>query len=264
MYQPTAWDTIEVAAERANKIKKSASKAVTCAEKILKIHEFGAMFVDKDTGQNGAAIYNDAREVSAQLLLLNRHVNTLYHAVADPETYHGARSYAEAILSEEQEQLRSIFEVKVAVQGQWVIIKMPLLPSRYNPHFKPTVTHETNKYWLWYCNFFDVELTAELLKKRDILPTYPRRNLAYLHIRNDTKTTLPDADNFDTKHITDTVSDLLLGTDNPNACSFSSWAEITDELPESSYLCVSPEYATPPSLGAVKTAILASGILTDT
>lgn len=53
-------------------------------------------------------------------------------------------------------------------------------------------------------------------------------------------------DNYDTKHITDTIIDHLLGTDNGLVCSFSYCGMQEGELPVGSYVIVSPDLNAPP------------------
>lgn len=264
VYDPTALEFITSAAERAQKITKTTKIISSKADTILSIYNRNSQFVGGDSDGLNSAFEGDAREVSTQLMSLRWHVNNLYHIIAEPETYHGATPYIEALTSDEQKKLRSVFDVKATVWDKWVLIKMPLLPTRYSSKFKPYSTHETNQYWVWYFTVFEIELAAELQKIASQIPTYSRRNLAYLHIKNHGKNGLPDADNFDTKHVTDIVVEAMGGNDGPGLCSFVSWAEVTPDLPEGTYLCVSSKYESPPSQLDLKRIILGVDWAPDT
>ena len=76
--------------------------------------------------------------------------------------------------------------------------------------------------------------------------------MTYFHVIAPDKKTFPDNDNRDTKRMTDTVCDALCLSDNALFCSFSAFGSRTANLEEGTYLCVSGDYDTPPTLTQVQ------------
>lgn len=139
---------------------------------------------------------------------------------------------------------RAVFKVDVRISGQLLLVKLPLLWSRYSAilHTKKKCFAADNLSWM------DWELRAALGKVRDKIPLYLCKNICYVHVVPEELRMFVDNDNYDTKHITDTIVASLLGSDNGLVCSFSCYGMSEGEISAGSYVVVSPDFNAPPSL----------------
>lgn len=172
----------------------------------------------------------------------------LYWTLTNPKLLLNGCTEFDVLTSEAYHEYFSIFEVKVAVQNNWILTKLPLLFSRYSrANFfknggknKPAFTDFG--YW------FDRELNAALYKKNSEIPHYIEKHFSYLHVVPGDTQFPTDADNYDEKHVTDIISNHMLCTDGADFTSFSSMS-IRDEILETgTYVIVSPTFGNPPSL----------------
>ena len=141
----------------------------------------------------------------------------------------------------------AVFEVKAKVKNQCLLVKLPLLWSRYVAflHNKKGCHATDSLGWMRW------ELRAALDKISDQIPLYVCKNICYVHVVPKDSTAHADNDNYDTKQITDTIIEYILGTDNGLVCSFSFYGIEEGELPVGSYAIVSPDHNAPPSLASL-------------
>lgn len=142
---------------------------------------------------------------------------------------------------------RAVFEVDVRIVEQLLLVKLPLLWSRYG-----AIMHTGKQcYKTDSLRWFEWELNAALERISDQVPLYMYKNIGYLHVIPKALRTFVDNDNYDTKYITDTITTYLLGTDNGLVCSFSFYGMEEGELPVGSYAIVSPNFNAPPSMDTI-------------
>lgn len=142
---------------------------------------------------------------------------------------------------------RAVFDVKTAVVDQLLLVKLPLLWSRY-----AAFLHDGKRCFATdSLRWFEWELRSALDKIRDQIPLYLNKNICYVHVVPKNSRMFADNDNYDTKHITDTIANSLLGTDNGLVCSFSYYGMQEGELPAGSYVIISPDLNAPPPLASL-------------
>lgn len=189
-------------------------------------------------------ILDCAQMVENDLVRIGWFTKLVYKTVSEPNIYEGVYSYPGALLTEEQAEVRAVFEVKAVAKDGVLLVKLPTLPSKFNRRFNKKSSFGNQDYGAWAT----VELETELLKIEREIPVFPTRNLAYLYVLPAVNNILlPDADNHDTKGITDTVS-RFVGDDNPLQCTFSHYSTQTQSLDVGTYLAVTPTFGEPPSL----------------
>lgn len=233
---------IKDAARRAEKLIENCEKITAACNRICRKSESIKQQCSEDIPYDLSVISDHAQMVQNDLITINWFANLLYKTITEPNTYDGSLPYDAALLTKEQGNFREIFDVRVVVKCDALLVKLPLLPSRYNQK-------KGGLGKLYFGQWATRELEAKLLQIEQELPTFPTRNIAYLHvISTPNPHTTADADNRDTKSITDTVS-RFVGDDGPLECSFSSCSIRAEKLDEGTYLAVTPTFGCPPSLG---------------
>ncbi len=182
---------------------------------------------------------------------------SLYWLLSEPETFGSTLTIFDACTSEIQDRFCSVFKVKAVVFSGNLVVKTPLLWSRYS-HKNSSGTGVRRSDYL---RFFDRELRSELLKIESQIPQYETRHIAYLHVVPKAAARVADSDNYDTKHITDTISDFMIGGDGAFVCSFSNFSILEGELPPGSYAVVSDNFQNPRSLSELCGVLKNSQIL---
>lgn len=150
-------------------------------------------------------------------------------------------------VSEFWEEHCKVFDVKAAVNGQLLLVKLPLLWSRYTT----ILGNGKRAYATDSLKWMDWELRSALAKIREQIPLYLKKNICYIHVIPEGEFCPVDNDNYDTKHITDIITRDLIGTDNAMICSFSFYGMRAGELPEGTYVAVSPDLNRPPALDSL-------------
>ena len=182
------------------------------------------------------------------IIALKDCIRTLYNIFTDEDLPYFAKETVEEIEKEvkEAEGLLEIFDVSVVVSEDKVFVKLPKLWSKYTTLGSKDLYAKRRS----YSNIMRRELEKEFNKKLNQIPRFDRKHIAYLFVTAKGKTS-PDADNFDTKVITDTVSFYCGGTDSAATTSFSYIAIPEGALLKGTYICVSNHYGNPPGLEAL-------------
>lgn len=171
-----------------------------------------------------------------------------YSALSKPDTFGGKRNLYEALLSDDYAKTSAVFDLKLEMDEQKILLKLPLLWSKYGTHGGMPPQYIAKGYWMWFGN----ELEALFHKKEADIPVFHRSHFSYIHVLKPKGFGYPDNDNYDTKFITDKVISWLGGTDGPLQVSFSSMSFVSENLEEGTYLVVTPNYNSGPDLETIR------------
>lgn len=199
------------------------------------------------------------------------HLVTAYWLYTKPETLaeaenfwgnHAANATPESVMmSDAYKKNFCIFEVGVAVKNDWLLVKLPPLPSRYKRH-----TSFKSSSYVDYSPLYTRELNASLYRKfasfsdeeRMKFYRYPRKNIAYIFADPAGASHVSDLDNRDTKKTTDIICEHMLTDDGARCTSFEFFYTSDEVLPVGTYVVVTPNYQDPPPLSALIAAINAT------
>lgn len=201
-----------------------------------------------DAEPNADALIPLQEKTSEQLKQSFTALFHLYWSLTNPKLLLNGRTEFDVLTSEAYTKYFSVFEVKIVVQDNWILIKLPVLFSRYS---RANLFKNGSKKKAAFTDFgywFDRELNAELYKKSSEIPHYVEKHFSYLHVIPIDIPFPADADNYDSKHITDVVSNHMLCTDGADFTSFSSMSIREGILETGTYVIVSPTFGNPPSL----------------
>ena len=236
------------AAERADKIESIANQLLADCEKIK-----SEAAAQRESPEDAAA-FPDKESLNAIKSAVNaiRHrAFSLYNIIAEPDTYDGLLTLNQAYSSENFLEDYAVFPVEATVKDGWIFVKTPLLWSRYQG--SPVIGKlDKGNYLKWMSH----EIEAALLRISDQIPAMNSKNITYLFVIPKGRSNPADSDNYETKHITDIISSYLSVTDGPLCTSFTNLSMMEDVLPSGTYITVSPDHKTPPSLTVLLTRIL--------
>ena len=168
----------------------------------------------------------------------------MYWVLTEPEDFSESQSSLPELTSDFFEKTKAIFDVKAVVDDGCLFIKIPLLWSRYLYHTKSKHYTKSSDYLSW----FDRELNQALSKIDDDIPHMEGKHFSYVFVIPDGKMTFADNDNYDTKHITDVISQHIGTTDSGLTTSFSSMSIREGALTVGTYIAVTPSFGNPPRL----------------
>lgn len=171
-----------------------------------------------------------------------------YSILATPDTFEGQRSISETLLSDDYEKTSMCFHLDLKADNEKLIVKLPILWSRYGPKQGVPAYIIAKGYWCW----FGSEIERLFLQHENEIPPFRRSHFSFVHVLDPNKSHYPDNDNYDTKFITDKIISCIGGTDGPLQVSFSSMSLPSTNLEEGTYVVVSHNYNQSPSLQTLK------------
>ncbi len=210
-----------VAGNLKNRLKKTLYHIKKCEAFLQEGVEQSAYLEDvlRDSQHGTHTSNNEINEIqssiSQSMLGLRGHFFRAYWTLSEPENFDEALSKPDALHSDFQQKIAPNFEVKAAVRDNILLIKLPLLWSRYWYKRSGNSPVKSSDYLEW----FDRELDSALYQIEEKLPLFLERNFTYLHVTPAGKYAT-DSDNYDTKHVTDVIANHLVGTDHPSYNSF--------------------------------------------
>ena len=87
------------------------------------------------------------------------------------------------------------------VEGGKLFIKLPLLPAKVNHGVRGKLQGNTENYYY----FFNRSLDESLNKIEAQIPHFEQQNIAYFSVFSVSSKAIPDAENIDTKSVTDII-----------------------------------------------------------
>lgn len=129
-------------------------------------------------------------------------------------------------------------EVSIVVLNDTIFVKTPPLFNR-NKHWR---CREVVDYYA-----FLSQVVAYKMREMDgKIPQFFEKNLNLLAVYPRSIPIIPDADNLDTKTVTDAITNSLPGGDSGRYCTFSRASIHSDELPSGAYFTVTKGFAQAP------------------
>lgn len=116
-----------------------------------------------------------------------------------------------------------------------LFIKLPLLPAKVNHGVRGKLQGNTEKYYY----FFNRSLDESLNKIEAQIPHFEQQNIAYFSVFSVSSKAIPDAENIDTKSVTDIICLHTMCDDSFEKTSFFYAGFCDDSLPSGTYICVS-------------------------
>lgn len=173
---------------------------------------------------------------------LMRTVNASYNIASQPITIYGLRN-AFTVDREDAKRIGSdMLGIEARVWERKILIKMPMLGRRV-PYTGAGYGGRGVSYDYSKVYAADVARAVRILVE-DELPNYKEfyyKTMSFFYIYSENTTSVLDSDSHDTKAIIDAVALQLPGGDSARSCSFSFSSAFRDDLPESTYICVSPQ-----------------------
>lgn len=140
--------------------------------------------------------------------------------------------------------------VDAMLVGDFLIVKTPLLANR-NRSREPV---KSNSFSHEYMPIFAHEVERKLFKIIDQLPSYLDKTITVVSVYSN-QGYVPDADNLETKYITDAIVSFLKGGDSGKYTSFSMFCLHSEEIEEGAYFIVSEGFAKQPEIGIITTLL---------
>lgn len=151
------------------------------------------------------------------------------------------------LLTDFHKDFKEFLPVKLIVSDNKIYVKLPLLWSKYNVHAGKK--HGDN------LSFFKSELQSEIYKNYDEICSIPNmsfKHFSYLFVVPSTLSVPADSDNYDTKYVTDLLSNTLLCGDSALSCTFSYYSIMENSLPEGTYIMLDSSFGNPPKIDVLK------------
>lgn len=140
--------------------------------------------------------------------------------------------------SKEKKYLPFYNEVSIVVHNGVIYVKTPPLFNR-NKHWK-------GRELVDYYTFISRVVAYKMMEQDDNIPKFFEKNLNLLAVYSRNIPIIPDADNLDTKTVTDAITNSLPGGDAGRYCTFSRASIHSDELPEGAYFSVTEGFTKAP------------------
>lgn len=239
--------------EKAEKISKFERKFSTDLRKIIEECDKIIDWIPDPppektaTGEPDLVSFYQLESIQKRFNQLKTNLFYMYWTLARYDLADGMPDADAPTVSEFWEKHCKVFDVRVAVKGQLLLVKLPPLWGRYTA----MLSNGGRAYPTDSLKWMDWELRSALAEIQEQIPLYLKKNICYIHVLPEGVSCFVDNDNYDTKHITDIITSYLLGTDNAMICSFSFYSMRAGELPESTYVVVSPDLNEPPALKAL-------------
>ena len=163
------------------------------------------------------------------------HTYALYEVVSRPNIAGGLLNPREVQRANYEDFGAEIEGVSAFVDAGQLFIKMPLLPARINHGIRGK--HQVNPDKYYY--FFNRSLDESLNKIEAQIPHFEQQNIAYFSVYDMSAEAVPDAENIDTKSVTDTICLHTMCDDSQEKTSFFFAGFRDDSLAPGTYICVS-------------------------
>ena len=181
-------------------------------------------------------------EVNSYDSALMRTANMLYYVASQPITIYGLRNEYTADREDAKRVSRDMLEIEARVWEGKIFIKMPMLGRRV-PYTGAGyggggVSYDYSKMYA-----ADVARAVRILVEDELLnyKEFYHKTMSFFYVYPKDATSVLDGDSHDTKAIIDAVALQLPGGDSARCCSFSYSSAFRDDLPEGTYICVSPQ-----------------------
>lgn len=165
-----------------------------------------------------------------------------YKELVTPQTFLGQRAASVAAIEDFQDYNHFAEDIFTDVIEGNLLVKLPLLWNKYE-YTRWTNGHKwTYDYLAWFTRNLDSSLT--LIDEK--IPPLREKHLHYMFVISSRRAQASDSDNYDTKAITDAIVAHTFGGDGALACSFSYCSFADDDLPEGTYITISPGFGNVP------------------
>lgn len=235
---------LSAAVEKGTKLKQNFAEALENLERLDRAEEFLKNLPAGQEELYGGDIAELCKEAESVFDRVKRSLLSAYLSFVEPDDMGGYVTKLEALSDEGQEKMFSCFDVKLAVFSDILLLKMPQLWSRYSTKMSGPTWGLPKDHLPW----FSTELERVFQQHLDEIPSYLNRHFSYVHVLGMDQKQFPDNDNYDTKKVTDIVSEYMGGTDNALRTSFSFFSTRESILNQGSYLVVTNTFNNPPAL----------------
>ena len=169
------------------------------------------------------------------------HLFKMYSEMLTPTFCNGKPPSARAAVNDVY--INNVFEneIHLTVSEGKIYLRLPLIWSRY----RQSSWYDQHKIESDYFPFFVDEIHNIMMSNIDAIPSMTSKHIHFLYIISPTRHNPTDTDNYDTKAMVDAITSYLHGGDAALCCSFSAITMIHEELPEGTYITVSPTLNAP-------------------
>lgn len=170
-----------------------------------------------------------------------RTCNSLYYNLSTPVSIFGTRSLEAAEEEDYKRFGRDISGIQTAVRNDKILVKLPML-ARQIPY--STMSAGAQAYTRTFSAVYAEDVARSVRFTLDTLGAdvlkYTEKTLSFFYVYDKKQGQFLDSDAHDTKAIIDAIAVQLPGGDAPLFCDFSFATEQRNDLPEGTYICVSP------------------------
>lgn len=190
-------------------------------------------------------------EVNRYYSALMNCVNAVYYVASQPITIYGLRNEYTADREDAKRIGSDMLGIAARVWEGKILIKMPMLGRRVSytgaGYGGGGVSYDYSKVYA-----ADVARAVRILVEDELLnyEEFYHKTMSFFYVYPKDAKSVLDSDSHDTKAIIDAVALQLPGGDSARCCSFSYSSAFRDDLPEGTYICVSPE-ADKPQKGTI-------------
>ena len=211
----------------AERLSSLTEKTFHVIDKLLtEAEDFGSFMLDVE----GEEAYSNVHEFYLSCAQL---INNMYRKLVLADRYR-------KIFSDDRNESKAkIFAIKAEIVGENIMIQAPLLASQWG---NKSISRDG---FFRYGQTFSVEIEEEVYKllastDAEFLKRFSSKTLNYFFNYPSSVRKISDADNKDTKAITDAITRHFPGGDSPLSCSFSYENIRNDDLPAATFIVVSP------------------------
>lgn len=170
-------------------------------------------------------------DVAAMLVALSR-IYTVLAEISVDQKYENHSNDSACSIPEEAIDLR--------VTDDAIIVRTPNLASKFSSYSR---AHSSD-----YSTVFAAGVRRKMMDIKFEKLKFTKKHISVIGVYEEKTRKIPDADNLDTKAITDAITRLLPGGDGWDNCSFSNANVRSGTIKPGTYFVVSTNYLEPPSI----------------
>lgn len=230
--------------EQAKNTRKYGEKLV---KRCLQIEAMCDSFIVENSAKEAADFDDKGAWLSSTIALVGEarlYSFCIYEELTKPQTFSNQIPAGVAAVDAFlcfNDQIERIF---TTVVDGILYIKLPLLWTKYAYKSRMNGNFVRSDYLHWFTRNLDTSLSMIA----DKMPHFKEKNIHFMYVISCDRVDASDTDSYDTKAIIDTIASHTLGGDGAFVCSHSACSIREDNLPEGTYITVSPNFGMTPVL----------------